>query len=120
METARSLFALLTGLALAGPALAQTITFRNDLPFPVVVQTVTAVRGALRKDQPELLAPGEASTRMPQDGDKIITVYDGRSNRALYKNALKAGPLPVTYSITVDPRLPGKVLLAPLRATPGR
>ncbi len=117
MKTGRvGLFALLVGLSLAGASWAQTptptLTFRNDLPLPVVVQTVTVIRGAMRKDQSELLAMSETSTRMPLDGDKIITIYDGRSNKILYKNALKAGRTSLLYSITTDPRLPGKVLLA--------
>jgi hypothetical protein len=119
MNTAHGVWiALLAALFLGDAAPAKELSFKNDLRGSVVVQTVTVIRGVTRRDKPELLAPGETSSTMPQDGDKIITVYDGRSNRILYRNTFKVAPKDCHYSITIDPRL-GKVVLVPRRVMPG-
>src|SRR5262245_25929384 len=95
--------ALLAGLVLASPGPAMTLTFRNELRVAVIVQTVTSVGGMTRRDKPALLPPGKMVT-FDLDGDKIFTVYDARSNRVLFRSALKDTGRPVSMGIVLDPR----------------
>ena len=113
MNTARCCWvALLAVLGLAGSSPATVLTFRNEVPTPVIVQTVTAIGVVTRRDKPTLLPPG-GIVNLPFDGDKIVTIYDPRSNRVLFRNALKQVPAPLAFGIIVDPRLPGAVTTVP-------
>ncbi|MBY0230694.1 MAG: hypothetical protein K2W96_15515 [Gemmataceae bacterium] len=89
---------------LAGSVAAETITFKNELRGSVVVQTATVYRGKVNRDKPQLLAAGETSTGIPLDGDKLVIIYDGRSNRELCKTAVKAGRVPYYFLIVQDRR----------------
>jgi hypothetical protein len=101
-------------LALALPAFGQTLTFKNEAGTTVVVQTATHIRGKLKSDRPMVLRAGALSTAIDLDSDKMITVYDGRSNRVLYQGLQKRSTTtPLKFSIQTDARAPNKVKLVP-------
>jgi hypothetical protein len=103
--------ALVLMLALALPAFGQTLSFKNDAGTTVVVQTATLVRGKLKGDRPIVLRAGAFSAAIDLDSDKMITVYDGRSNRVLYQGLQKQSTTPLKFSI--QPAAPNKVKLVP-------
>lgn len=112
--------ALALMLVLGLPAFAADgMTLRNDGRTTVVVQTGTLLRGKLKSDQPVILKPGESTPDVPLDADKMVTVYDGKSNRILFQAVQRASKASVHYGIQPDPRLPGKVRLVPIRRAMG-
>jgi hypothetical protein len=93
-------------------ARAENVVFRNDCRSSVVVQTGVVVKGVLQKDQPNLLRPGDSTDKIPTDVDRVVIVYDARSNRVLFRDVLKADPKnPRAYSIMPDPQVMNKVRL---------
>jgi hypothetical protein len=96
--------------------IAETVTFRNDCRVSVVVQTATVQRGVLKRDQC-LLRAGESTTKMPLDSDKVITVFDGKTGRTLFRDALKKSKTPLYYSIAPDPRNPSRIRMMPTKPT---
>lgn len=100
--------AVLFPCVLSGGLLAETASFRNDCRAPLVVQTATVVRGVLKRDQC-LLRPGESTPKMTLDTDKVVTVYDGKTGRLLFRGALRVSTTPLNYSIVPDLRLPNRV-----------
>jgi hypothetical protein len=99
-------------------AQATVLSFRNDTTSAVVVQMGTIVRGRVLNDQPLVLRIG-ATARVPFTGDKLITIYDGKSNRILHQAVQKFQGVASTFSIQPDPQSPGKVkLVAPRVAAP--
>lgn len=117
---ARTLLALVAGLLLPAGVFASSLTFRNECRSSLVVQTSTLVRGAMQRDQPYLVRPGETTPRLPFERDKIITVYDGRSSRVLFQGIQRHSRGPIRYSIQpdTDQRTPGKVRLVPASYRP--
>lgn len=115
----RTLLTLVAGLLLPAGVFANSLTLRNECRSSLVVQTSTLVRGAMQRDQPNLVRPGETTPKLPLERDRIITVYDGRSSRVLYQGIQRYSPVPVRYSIQPDPRTPGKVRLVPATIRPG-
>lgn len=99
--------------ALTTPLQAETFSFRNDLPVPVVIQVATVQRGALKRDQ-LLLRTGESTPKLPLIGDKVITVCDGKTGRVLFRDALRMSRLPLRFSIAPDPRMVGRARMMPL------
>jgi len=89
---------------------ADNVVFRNECKASVVVQTATVVKGVVKRDQPTLLRMGECTARIPLDVDRIVTVYDARSNRVLYRDVLKASKKELGAAIAFDTRL-NKVVL---------
>lgn len=85
-----------------------TITFRNDCRVALVVQAVSVQRGVLKRDQ-MLLKAGETTPRMALDSDKVISVYDGKTGRILFRESLKASKTALNYGIVPDPRFPNRV-----------
>src|SRR3954471_4530622 len=69
---------------------ADNVVFRNECRSSVVVQTAVVVKGVIQKDQPTLLRPGDSTDKIPTDVDRIVIVYDARSNRMLFRDVLKA------------------------------
>ncbi|NBO90910.1 MAG: hypothetical protein EBV06_01115 [Planctomycetia bacterium] len=104
--------ALLSVLAL--PVFGQSLTVRNDSRSTVVVQTATLSQGKLRSDRPIILAAGAISSAIALEGDKMITVYDSRSNRILTQELHRDTKKSVALSIQSDPRTPGKIRLVPI------
>ena len=98
-------------LTLASAAFGHTLTFKNEAGTTVVVQTGTLVRGKLRSDRPIVLRAGAMSAAIDLDSDKMITVYDGRSNRVLFQGLQKHSTTPLKFSI--QPAPPNKVKLVP-------
>lgn len=90
---------------------AESVVFRNECSGSVVVQVAAVVRGMLKRDQ-ALVKPGESTPKIPLDTDKIITIYDGKTGRALFRDALKMSTKPLAYSIVYDPRT-GRVRMVP-------
>jgi hypothetical protein len=98
-----------------GPAQAAiSLTFRNDCNVAVVVQTGTIQRGKVLNDQPLVLRVG-TSGRVPFHGDKLLLIYEGKSNRILHQSALRFQGSAASFSIQSDPQKSGKVKLVPLR-----
>ena len=91
---------------------AQDVVFRNDCRYSVVVQTGVVVKGVLQKDQPTLLRQGDSTDKIPTDVDRVVIVYDSRSNRVLFRDVLKADAKnPRAYSIQPDQQATNKVRL---------
>jgi hypothetical protein len=84
---------------------AETVMFRNECKGAVIVQTMTLVKGVLRRDQPSLLRYGECTPKLKLDADMVITIYDGKTNRMLFRSSLKASTKPLYYSIIWNQRL---------------
>jgi hypothetical protein len=98
--------------SMAGQARAETLVFRNEVRHPMVVQVATVVRGVVYRDKPYLLRYGDSTPKIKIQGDKIVTVYDGKiPNRILFQGAIKAGKVDLYYGIV--PGLPGKVRMEP-------
>jgi len=95
---------------------AETVVFRNEIHGTVIVQTLTLDRGVLRRDQASLLRYGETTPKIKLDADKVVTIYDGKTSRILFRDALKASKKPLYYSIIYNQRL-GRVQLI-LQTTP--
>lgn len=104
---------LLPRLASAG-----SITIYNDDPRagPVVVQSVTIIRGTLVRDRPYLLGRGDATPAVTLPGNKIVTIYDARvANRVLFQGVVPDTTDDLHFGIAPD-RLPPKLKLVPRRA----
>src|SRR5262245_19686470 len=97
-----------------GPVRADTFTFRNDCRVPLVVQVSSVQRGVLKRDQ-GMLRPGESTAKLPLDSDKVITIYDSRTSRILFRNVLKMRKAPVTYSLDTDPLFPSRLRIREIK-----
>lgn len=96
------LLAALLVLLLPALALAETVTFRNDIRGKAVaVQATSVINGVLKRDQ-YLLRPTETTPKIKTDYEKVITVTDPRTGRVLYKDVLRASKKEAAYSITLD------------------
>jgi hypothetical protein len=109
------LLAVLIVCWLPGTALAQTVVFRNECKAPVVVQTHTVVRGVLLRDSPCLLKPMEATPQIALGVNKIVTVYDAKTNRVLFQDLLRATPMDRAFGIIPHPRLAGRCAMSQRR-----
>ncbi len=100
---------------------AEKVMFRNECRSPVVVQMATIKNGVVRRDEPILLRYGECTPKIKADVDRLIMIYDGKANRMLFREVLKASTKERYYSITFDPRRPGQVqvILRPKKDMPG-
>lgn len=99
----RLLAVLVLGLIPAGLR-AETVMFRNEWHKPVIVQTTTLRKGVLHRDQPCLLRYGECTPELVLTADKVVDVYDGKTNCVLFHDVLKAGKSPRYFSIVCNPR----------------
>jgi hypothetical protein len=104
-----SLLAVLIVCLLPTTLPAQTVVFRNECKSPVVVQTATVVRNVLLRDSPYLLRSTEATPKIALSVNKILTVYDAKSNRVLFRDVLRATPMDLAYGIELDRNRPGSV-----------
>ncbi len=115
--TTLGVVALLLGGSV-GPAVAETLTFRNQSGSAVVVQAASVYRGVFRRDRPHLLQPGESTDPgITLLGDKVITIYDASApNRVLFQGTLPGQTLNRSFRI-----LPGlssaRVRVQPVRQT---
>jgi hypothetical protein len=92
-------------------ARAENLVFRNTCPVPVVVQAVVVYRGAIRRDKPYVLKPGDMTPSLALPGDKVITVYEATiPNRVLFQGAVASGRKDRFFDIAPDV-LPGRVRL---------
>ena len=91
---------------------AENVIFRNECKASIVVQTATVVKGVVKRDQPTLLRMGECTAKIPLDVDRILTVYDARSNRVLYRDVIKASKKELGAGIAFDPQM-NKIRLIP-------
>lgn len=97
-----------------GELRAETFAFRNDCRVPLVVQVSSVQRGVLKRDQ-GLLRAGETTPKMRLDSDKVITIYDSRTNRILFRDVLKARKLPAFFSLHPDPLFPARLRIREIR-----
>jgi hypothetical protein len=104
---------------LPAAAEAQTVIFRNECRASVIVQTATVVKGNVVRDQPQLLRSGDYTSKIKLDTDKIVTVYDAKSNQVLFREVLKVTKMDLGYSIHPDPNAPNKVRLKLRKSTDG-
>jgi hypothetical protein len=88
---------------------AQTVQFRNETHAAVVVQTATVVRAVLIRDQPCLLRPREHTPKIKANVSKVVTIYDAKTNRVLFRDVLQATKQDLAYGIVFNPRIPGRV-----------
>jgi hypothetical protein len=102
------LLAVLIVCLFAEAAGAQTVVFRNELKIPLVVQTATVMGGVLRRDQSCLVRPGESTPKIKTDVNKVITIFHGRTNQALFRDVIKANRQDRLFGIVVEPAAPGR------------
>jgi hypothetical protein len=103
------LLAVLIVCSVPALANAESLYFRNECKYPVVVQGVSIVRGVLRRDRPYMLKPGDSTPGIMLPGDKIITVYDAKvPNRVLFQGAISAGAKDQYFGIVPD-KMPPRV-----------
>ena len=100
---------------LPGQVDAKTVVFRNECRAAIVIQAATVVRGVMKREQPYLLKAGETTPKISITTDKIIMIYDGKANKMLFRDVLKASAKPLYYSVAPDPRT-GKVRMVPRSA----
>jgi hypothetical protein len=115
-----ALFGVLLISVTASPVRAEKVMFRNECRATVVVQMATVKNGVVRRDQPILLRYGECTPKIKADVDRLVTIYDGKSNRKLFEEVLKANKKEAYYSIVFDARRPGRVqiVLRPTKTMP--
>src|SRR5262249_50398539 len=110
------LFAAALALALVGwlpsRANALTVVFTNNCNRPIAIQAATVIRGVLKREQPYLLKVGQSTPKISITVDKIIMIYDGKSNRMLFKDVLKRSLQPLRYKVT---ETAGKIRVLPDR-----
>jgi hypothetical protein len=113
---AAPLLALLIVCLAPAVSWAQTMVFRNDCHYPVVVQAATVVRGRVYRHKPHLLRCNDVSEPMKMAGDMVISVYDGKMpNRVLFQGALRSSRAAMYFVVKPyqDPAtgkvVPGKV-----------
>lgn len=119
-ESLPGLLAAAIVLVFAHEARSETVIFRNECRTSIVVQTATVVRGRVVRDQPMLLRSGEYTPKVKTDIDKIVTIYDARSNMVLFRDTLKASMTEQGYSIQPDPNRMGKLRLQFRKPVPGK
>jgi hypothetical protein len=115
------LWAVLIVCGLPALAAAESLAFRNECTAPMVIQAVSiGPGGAVRRDRPYLLNPGDATPGITLQGDKIITIYDARvPNRVLFQGAIPAGREDLRFGVVPDP-MPGRVRIELRRVPPPR
>ncbi len=106
--------AVLIVCSVGGSLQAETFVFRNECRVPLVVQVSSVQRGVLKRDQ-GLLRPGESTAKLPLDSDKVITVYDSRSSRILFRDVLKVRRQPAWFILEPDPRFPARLRISEVR-----
>ncbi|MFQ3594262.1 MAG: hypothetical protein SNJ82_13865 [Gemmataceae bacterium] len=106
--------ALLAVSAPPGVASAIWLSFQNDSSIAVVVQTASIQSGHIRNDQPLVLRVGQLG-RLPFRSDKLLTIYEGKSNRILYQTVVPYRGKSASYLIQPDPLKPGTLRLEPVR-----
>jgi hypothetical protein len=101
-------------------ASAESISFRNECPAPIVVQAVAIGPGGIvRRDRPYLLNRGEATPAIILPGEKIVTIYDARvPNRVVFQGAIPNGRADLYFAVVPDVA-PGRVRIE-LRRPPSR
>jgi hypothetical protein len=114
------LLAVLILCLLPSSVLAETVTFRNDCRYAVVVQLATVEKGVLRREAACLLRCNEITGKAKLNTDKLVIVYDGKSNRILFKDVLRVSKTELNYSIQPDPKMPGKVKMLFYRKPPAK
>ena len=114
------LLALLALAGVASAAPAQSLQLRNETGGAVVIQTSAIVRGALRRERPALVLPGDMAPPVVLPGNKILTIYDARTpNRILFQGVIPASMEDQFYGIllgTTPQRVPPRT--APLLPQP--
>lgn len=105
------LFAVAAVLGVPALLRAETVIFRNECRVSVVVQTASVVNGMVQRDTPMLLRPGEYTPKIKLDTDKIVTVFDARSNKVLFREKLLMTDKELGYGIQPDPNAMNKVRL---------
>jgi hypothetical protein len=72
------------------PALirAETITIVNNSRVDMVVQCAAVVGGQVKRDKPQVCKAGASVSILAPGGNKLITVYDGRTNRVLIQTTV--------------------------------
>jgi hypothetical protein len=107
------LLAVLVLCASGAAGHAETVILRNECHCPVTVCTATVVRGVLRRDKVTTLNPGESTEKIKTDVDKLLTIYDAKSNRILFRETMRSSTKPQYYGIVYSPRTPGRVHVVP-------
>jgi hypothetical protein len=107
------LLAVLIGCLAPADLRANAATFRNDTTVPLVVQTATLEKGVLRRDQAQLVRSNESTAPIKTNVDKLLFVYDGKTNRVLYRDVLRANKKEAHYGIAVmpHPTIRGRIIM---------
>jgi hypothetical protein len=97
------LLALLVVCLSPGALLADTVSFTNRAPIPLVVHTSGMVSGQFHRNSPHLVRPGESTPAIPCLGDMTITVCDAQSQRILFRQSLRADTDRLVFDMLLDP-----------------
>ena len=90
---------------------AAGIGFRNDTPFPVIIQGSSTVNGAVRRGPGLLVPPGKVAwdNNLPKGVDRTITIYDANmNNTVLFRRAIPFQGQDLFFSIQPVPGGPGQ------------
>ena len=111
-KIAASVLAALVVVSIPTHARAESLLFRNDIGQPIIIQAACVYRGALRRDRPYLLKPGDSTPAIVMPGNKVITIYDGRRlNKVIFKGAIPGGATDKSFNVKPEPA--GGVKLEP-------
>jgi hypothetical protein len=87
----------------ASVAHGQSIRLHNETTIPVLVQGSAVVRGALVRDRPYLLNPGDKTPGIRMVGNMLVTVSEANvPNRVLFKGVIPAGMDDQAFNILSD------------------
>lgn len=104
--------ALAVLLASAGVGHAAWLGLRNDLSAPVIIQGGIVANDRIVLGRPQLLYPGEVSWEsIVQPGNRIITIYDAKTRRMLYQDAIRCNG-DLFYSMQPNPPIRAKLVPA--------
>lgn len=84
---------------------AETITIVNNSRVDMVVQCAVVVGRQVKRDKPQIVKPGASAAILAPAGEKLITVYDGRTNRVLIQTTIAGAKDDQAFAI--EPNLTG-------------
>jgi hypothetical protein len=96
----RMLTAFCLTAALAAPAAAQgvpagSVSFRNDLTMPIIVQGVSRVGPMVKRGAPMVIAPGKSVTEFNVPaGMRVYQIYDGNQPQRKLAQDVQVGVFP--------------------------
>jgi hypothetical protein len=106
------------------PALAPaaSVTVKNELTVPVLVQAVGLVRGLVVRDKPYLLKPNESKAITSLPGNKTVYIYETTAGRLVGSTVVSDSTDDLYFAVVLgalrgtaklDPRKPPTTMMKP-------